>query len=146
MCNVSQSRDLLLFSYMRSGSSLTAELIRDSPNTFFVFEPLIPLAPYHYFTDESVCNMRDVKCRYVLIQTLKIVSLAYTMNSKAFRISSLNTLLCVGVNKAKLYLDSGSGNAILDIRNILPSFILYNSTNFELRIASLINMFPTAAL
>lgn len=57
--------DLLLLSNMRSGSTLLGEILRDSQGTFFVFEPLQQLAPYHYFTERSVCRIRDVDCRYV---------------------------------------------------------------------------------
>ena len=31
---------IILFTYMRSGSTLTGEFLRNDPNIFYVFEPL----------------------------------------------------------------------------------------------------------
>lgn len=82
-----KARDLLLFSYMRSGSSLTGALLMNSSDTFYVFEPLIPLAPYHYLSRDQICRMRDTVCSYEnatrrLQEAFKVLINIYTCNIK----------------------------------------------------------------
>ncbi|XP_060562764.1 uncharacterized protein LOC132722311 [Ruditapes philippinarum] len=85
---VNNVKDLLLLSNMRSGSTLTGELLRDSPGTFFVFEPLQPLAPYHYFTESAVCRVRDEDCSTEqagkrISEALQIVHAIFSCNIQA---------------------------------------------------------------
>ncbi|KAK3595218.1 hypothetical protein CHS0354_021532 [Potamilus streckersoni] len=56
--------DLILFSYMRSGSTVTSQALRESKaGTFFWFEPLIPLAPYAFFRYDKECMFRYSFCK-----------------------------------------------------------------------------------
>ena len=54
---------LLILSYMRSGSSMNGDVFKDGDEDFYVYEPLIKFAPYHYFTENRLCRMRKPKCR-----------------------------------------------------------------------------------
>ncbi|XP_053373957.1 uncharacterized protein LOC123530801 [Mercenaria mercenaria] len=98
--SVSQSsgKDILLFSYMRSGSTVTGNLLRDSPGVFFMFEPLSPLAPYSYFTDRSICEMRNSTCRSENVHDRIEVALTamvnlYSCNMKAVPISLIDKMV-----------------------------------------------------
>ena len=54
---------LMIMSYMRSGSSMNGKVFRDSEEDFYVYEPLIKFAPFHYLTENRFCKMREPKCR-----------------------------------------------------------------------------------
>ena len=54
---------LMIMSYMRSGSSMNGKIFRDSNDDFYVYEPLIKFAPFHYLTENRFCKMREPKCR-----------------------------------------------------------------------------------
>ena len=53
---------MLILSYMRSGSSMNGNVFKDTEDDFYVYEPLIKFAPYHYFTENRFCMMRMSKC------------------------------------------------------------------------------------
>ena len=55
--------ELMIMSYMRSGSSMNGKVFMDGEGEFFVYEPLIKFAPYDYLTESRMCTMRKLKCR-----------------------------------------------------------------------------------
>ena len=55
--------NLMIISYMRGGSSMSGQIFRDNAEDFYVYEPLIPFAPYQYFTENRFCEMENLKCR-----------------------------------------------------------------------------------
>ena len=59
----SRGGNLMILSYMRSGSSMNGQVFSDNAENFYVYEPLIKLAPYHYLTEDHLCEMRTMKCR-----------------------------------------------------------------------------------
>lgn len=55
---------ILLVTYLRSGSTFTADLIQQASNVFYVYEPLKPyVRGQHYFTLDSVCHIINGTCR-----------------------------------------------------------------------------------
>ena len=54
---------LMILSYMRSGSSMNGNVFKDGVEDFNVYEPLIKFAPYHYFTENRLCRMRELNTR-----------------------------------------------------------------------------------
>ena len=59
---LNKGHHLLILSYMRSGSSMNGNVFKDTGDDFYVYEPLIKFAPYHYFTENSFCMMRTPNC------------------------------------------------------------------------------------
>ena len=59
---LTKGHHLLILSYMRSGSSMNGNVFKDTGDDFYVYEPLIKFAPYHYFTENSFCMMRSPNC------------------------------------------------------------------------------------
>ena len=57
------THDLMIFSYMRSGSTMTGEVFAENSDFFFVFEPLLSIVPYQYLSTTDVCKMRNAECR-----------------------------------------------------------------------------------
>ena len=55
--------NVMIVSYMRGGSSMSGQVFRDNEDDFYVYEPLIQLAPYQYLTENRYCEMRILKCR-----------------------------------------------------------------------------------
>lgn len=55
-------KHLMILSYMRSGSSMNGNVFKDNEEDFYVYEPLIKFAPYHFFTENRLCKMREPKC------------------------------------------------------------------------------------
>ena len=55
--------ELMIMSYMRSGSSMNGKVFMDGEGEFFVYEPLIKFAPYDYLTESRMCTMRKLTCR-----------------------------------------------------------------------------------
>ncbi|KAL4225173.1 hypothetical protein ACF0H5_015865 [Mactra antiquata] len=76
---VKRNKDVLIFGYMRGGTTLVADFYRNSPGVFFVFEPLMPYAYYHYFTNTSRCFMRHTQC--VNVNRTQIVEVITTLTS-----------------------------------------------------------------
>ena len=60
--SLNNGHQLLILSYMRSGSSMNGNVFKDTGNDFYVYEPLIKFAPYHYFTESRFCQMRNPNC------------------------------------------------------------------------------------
>ena len=58
-----KGHNLMILSYMRSGSSMNGQVFRDTPDDFYVYEPLIMVAPYQYLTESQICNMGNANCR-----------------------------------------------------------------------------------
>ncbi|KAK3109015.1 hypothetical protein FSP39_021188 [Pinctada imbricata] len=57
---------VLLLAYLRSGSSFTADIIQQAPNTFFVFEPLMNILQRVQIKTEPSCTNTDLfseECR-----------------------------------------------------------------------------------
>ena len=55
---------ILLVTYLRSGSTFTADLIQQASNIFYLYEPLKPyIRGQHHFTMDSVCNIINGTCR-----------------------------------------------------------------------------------
>ena len=57
--------NLLIFSYMRGGSSMNGKVFAEMDENFFVHEPLIQLAPHHYLTENKLCEVQTKQCKYV---------------------------------------------------------------------------------
>ena len=55
--------NLMIVSYMRSGSSMNGRVFGENPDNFYVFEPLIKLAPHHYLTEDKLCEVQTNSCR-----------------------------------------------------------------------------------
>ena len=55
--------ELMILSYMRSGSSMNGKVFMDGEGEFYVYEPLIKFAPYDYLTESRMCTMRKLTCR-----------------------------------------------------------------------------------
>lgn len=60
---IDKGGNLMIVSYMRSGSSMNGKLFGENAENFYVFEPLIRLAPHHYLTENQFCEMKELKCR-----------------------------------------------------------------------------------
>lgn len=55
---------ILLVTYLRSGSTFTADLIQQASDVFYLYEPLKPyVRGQHYFTLDSVCHIINGTCR-----------------------------------------------------------------------------------
>lgn len=55
---------VLLITYLRSGSTFTADLIQQASNVFYLYEPLKPyIRDQHFFTLDSVCHTINGTCR-----------------------------------------------------------------------------------
>ena len=55
--------NLMIVSYMRSGSSMNGRVFGENPENFYIFEPLIKLAPHHYLTEDKICEVKANSCR-----------------------------------------------------------------------------------
>ena len=55
--------NLMIVSYMRSGSSMNGRVFGENPDNFYIFEPLIRLAPHHYLTEDKICEVKTNSCR-----------------------------------------------------------------------------------
>ena len=66
MRNITSTKgvNLLIFSYMRGGSSMNGKVFAEMDENFFVHEPLIQLAPHHYLTEDELCEVQTKHCRY----------------------------------------------------------------------------------
>nr|XP_022291966.1 carbohydrate sulfotransferase 1-like [Crassostrea virginica] len=54
---------ILLLTYMRSGSSFTADVIQQSPDVFYLYEPLKAFTNQFYYTQSKLCSITDKGCR-----------------------------------------------------------------------------------
>lgn len=55
---------ILLVTYLRSGSTFTADLIQQASDVFYLYEPLKPyVRGEYYFTLDSVCHIINGTCR-----------------------------------------------------------------------------------
>lgn len=54
---------ILLVTYFRSGSSITAEIIEKSKNVFYVYEPFTEALRNSIYNGDVICNMMNGKCR-----------------------------------------------------------------------------------
>ncbi|CAC5364139.1 CHST1 [Mytilus coruscus] len=62
--NNSNQTLVLLVTYLRSGSTFTADLIQQASDMFYIYEPLKPYVKgQHYFTMDSVCHTINGTCR-----------------------------------------------------------------------------------
>jgi hypothetical protein len=52
---------ILIVSYMRSGSTFTADILQQSAEVFYLFEPFKPTRSY--FKANALCNGYTGKCR-----------------------------------------------------------------------------------
>ncbi|KAH3739757.1 hypothetical protein DPMN_046444 [Dreissena polymorpha] len=63
-CRVLSNRSILLvIAYMRSGSTLTASILRESERSFYVFEPLHNLLKA--FKDAEQRNLDTIPLKYI---------------------------------------------------------------------------------
>ena len=62
--NIYSHYDVLLSAYMRSGSTLTGQILGYHSDSFYVFEPLMIIAPWIYWMGtDTVCRSDREECR-----------------------------------------------------------------------------------
>lgn len=76
---------ILLLTYMRSGSTFTADVIQQSPDVFYLFEPLRAFTNQFYYTQSKLCSFTDKGCR---IPRTKFEDASYVVRN------ILNLFLC----------------------------------------------------
>lgn len=54
---------ILLLTYLRSGSTFTADVIQQSPDVFYLYEPLKAFTDQFYFTQSKLCSFTNKGCR-----------------------------------------------------------------------------------
>ncbi|KAJ8306999.1 hypothetical protein KUTeg_015083 [Tegillarca granosa] len=53
-----------MVTYLRSGSTLTADIIEQSNDVFYVYEPLHSFPQQIYYTETQICNISTGDCRH----------------------------------------------------------------------------------
>lgn len=54
---------ILLFAYMKGGSTFVGQMLGHVPNVFYIYEPLMELAVDGYYSVDNVCSILQHKCR-----------------------------------------------------------------------------------
>ncbi|XP_050407526.2 carbohydrate sulfotransferase 1 isoform X1 [Patella vulgata] len=91
--------NVILLTYMRSGSSLVGDIIQQSPDVFYVFEPLIMLGRYHklntsaipliFLNSSSIRKIKDKKSFHQLSE--KTIQSFLSCDFEEIDISTLRT-------------------------------------------------------
>ncbi|KAL5005407.1 hypothetical protein ScPMuIL_018863 [Solemya velum] len=67
--------DVLLFAYMRGGSTVVGHILGHVSNTFYIYEPLLHESVIGYFLADKVCSIQKDECRYSIEEPSRAIRL-----------------------------------------------------------------------